>query len=73
MSLDWKNSTCEDCRYRVLGSCRRFPPIAKDGYFPCVVYFDEKGNQKYNIACAEYKRIFTGNSKEIPKEDANMI
>ena len=73
MSLDWKNSTCADCRFRVKSACRRFPPLSSVGMFPQVEHILQGANIDFNIACAEYKRVFTGVSPEVPKEEANMI
>lgn len=63
MSLDWKNSTCEDCRFRVKAGCRRFPPIKM---FPQVLHILQNGENEFNEACAEYKRVFIGTSPGVP-------
>ena len=55
MVINWKDETCKDCHFRVKAACRRFPP---DDYFPCVIYVTNKGEEEYNIACAEYKKVF---------------
>ena len=66
--LTWVDRTCEDCRFRVDSSCRRFPHNQKyDGFhqtfiniYPCVAqdrsvdFLGLKMKVEYSPACAEW-------------------
>ena len=49
--MNWKDKTCEKCKYRCIIRCQRFPPMSGD-YYPIV--FMKKDNFFFP-ACAEYK------------------
>lgn len=52
--MDWKNSVCGDCEFRVDNECRRFPPSFRqlnNKFWPGYVIRRDK-----NKACAEFKQ-----------------
>ena len=64
--MNWKDETCQDCRFRVNAGCRRFPP--QNGMFPQVVQIGPRGAEEFNYACAEYKKVFIANVNIKPEE-----
>jgi hypothetical protein len=57
MNNEWKEKTCEDCNFNIVGHCNKNPPKSTEG----VTYYTTVSAFKYGIvvfmrACAEYKK-----------------